>query len=100
MPRVLCMTMLTSFSKLHLKRAIFSPAVALCLSSSAFNDSICMEVVNQVKLSSIAFSFFIKVDKFCPVVKQVHLLTSLETNLFLSASPLFKVKSLEQKLFS
>lgn len=34
----------------------------------------------------------------CPVVKHVYLLTSLEINLFLSAIPLFDVKSLEGKL--
>ena len=78
-----------------MKRAVFSPAVALCLSSRAFNDSICVEVVNQVKLSSVAFSYLIKVAKFCPVAKQVRLLTSLETNLFLSPSPLFEGKILE-----
>lgn len=33
-----------------------------------------MEVVNEAKLSSIAFPVLIEVTKLCPVVKQVHLL--------------------------
>lgn len=33
-----------------------------------------MEVVNEAKLSSVAFPVLIKVTKFCPAVKQVRLL--------------------------